>query len=56
MDSSHNLTETITASTWPELIGQTFVLDIRTDGKDSFIQATYNATGDKEISTYERVK
>lgn len=56
MDSSHNLTETITASTWPELVGKTFVLGITVSGKDSFTQVTYNPTGDKEISVYERIK
>jgi hypothetical protein len=56
IDSSHQLTETITASTWPELSGKTFVLDITINGKDSFTQTAINATGDKEISLYEKVK
>ena len=56
MDSNNNLTETITASTWPELIGKTFVLGITINGSDGFTQTTTNATGDKEISVYERVK
>ncbi len=51
IDSSHHLTEMITVSTWPELIGKTFVLDIMTSGNDFFTQtATTIATGDKEIS------
>ena len=56
IDSSHHLTETITVSTWPELNGKTFVLDITTNGNNSFTQTAINATGDKEISVYERVK
>ena len=56
MDSSHHVTETITASTWPELNGRTFVLDITTNGNDSFTQTATNATGDTEISMYKRVK
>jgi len=56
IDSNHQLTETITASTWTELSGKTFVLDITINGKDSFTQTAINATGDKEISVYERVK
>ena len=56
IDSSHHLTETITVSTWPELNGKTFVLDITTNGNDAFTQIAINATGDKEISVYERVK
>ena len=56
LDSSNHLTETITASTWPELNGKTFVLDIAINGNDSFTQTAVNATGDKEISVYERLK
>jgi hypothetical protein len=56
MDSSHHLTETINVSTWAELIGRTFVLDIAITSKDSFTQTAINATGDKEISVYERLK
>jgi hypothetical protein len=56
IDSSHHLTETITVSTWPELNGKTFVLDITINGNDSFTQTAVNATGDKEISVYERLK
>ena len=56
MDSNNNLTETITVSTWPELNDRTFVLAIIKNGNDSFTQTATNATGDKEISVYERVK
>jgi hypothetical protein len=56
MDSNNNLTETITVSTWRELIGRTFVLGITKDDNDTFTQTAVNATGDKEISVYERVK
>ena len=56
IDSSNNLTETITVSTWPELIDKTFVLKITINDKDHFTQTTINATGDQEISTYEKVK
>ncbi len=56
LDSSNHLTETITASTWSELNGKTFVLDITINGNDSFTQTAVNATGNKEISMYERLK
>ncbi|MEP6466924.1 MAG: hypothetical protein ABJB05_11500 [Parafilimonas sp.] len=56
IDSSNNLTEAITVSTWPELAGKTFVLGIIKNSNDIFTQTTVNATGDKEISVYERVK
>ncbi len=56
MDSNNNLTETINVSTWNELNGKTFVLDITMSGNDSFTQTAINSTGDKEISVYERVK
>jgi hypothetical protein len=56
IDSSHRLTEMITVSTWPELNGKTFVLDIMTNGNDFFTQTATNATGDKEISVYERLE
>ncbi len=56
IDSSNNLTETITVSTWPELNNRTFVLAITKNGNNSFTQTATNATGDQEISVYERVK
>jgi hypothetical protein len=56
IDSSNNLTETITASTWPELNNKIFVLAITKNGNDSFTQTATNTTGDKEISVYEKVK
>jgi len=56
IDSSNNLIETITISTWPELNNKTFVLSITKNGSGSFTQTATNATGDKEISVYERVK
>ena len=56
MDNNNNLTETITVSTWAELNNRTFVLAITKNGNDSFTQTATNATGDKEISVYERVK
>jgi hypothetical protein len=56
IDSSNNLTETITVSTWPELVGKTFVLGITKNSNDAFTQTAVNATGDKEISMYEKVK
>lgn len=50
------VTETITASTWASLNGQTFTVDITMNGKDSFTQTIVQKNGVKEVLTYERLK
>lgn len=48
--------ETITASTWAELNGQTFTVEAALAGKGAFTQTVIQKNGVKEVLVYERMR
>lgn len=54
--SGTNLKETLTASTYSAVRGQSFDIEIKLDGKDGFTQTMKNPDGSVSIETYTRLK
>lgn len=56
MDGSNKVKETVMASTYSEINGQTFNIDIEMNGQDEFNQTITNADSSKTIEFYQRLK
>ena len=56
MDGDNKVKETIERSSYPEINGRTFDIDIAMMGADSFKQTIHNTDGTSGIEVYERLK
>lgn len=56
MDGTSKVKETIMASTYSQIKGMTFDIDISTNGADAFSQTITNADSTKTVEYYERLK
>jgi hypothetical protein len=56
MDGTDKVKETVTASTYSQIKGMNFNIDIATNGSDAFSQTLVNADSSKTIEYYERLK
>jgi hypothetical protein len=56
MPAPNKVKETMTASTYSEVRGHDFTIDVAMKGKDGFKQTMNNADGSKSIEIYERLK
>lgn len=56
MKGNNKLTESMMVSTYPEVIGQNFDIDIKINGSNEFTQTIINKDGSKDIEVYQRLK